>query len=61
MPKQAAVDQFSGLHGMVIPGTRCGSFCILDGLLEQETALRPADSATRYLRTGPLTSGRSAS
>ncbi|MFF5092036.1 Tn3 family transposase [Streptomyces niveus] len=33
-------DQFSGLHGILISGTQRDSFYILDGLLEQETALR---------------------
>ncbi|MFE9298384.1 Tn3 family transposase [Streptomyces niveus] len=33
-------DQFSGLHGILIPGTQRDSFYILDGLLERETALR---------------------
>jgi TnpA family transposase len=36
-------DQFSGLHGILIPGTQRDSFYILDGLLEQETALRPVE------------------
>ena len=36
-------DQYSGLHGILIPGTRATSFYILDGLLEQETALRPVE------------------
>ncbi|QCX82650.1 Tn3 transposase DDE domain protein (plasmid) [Streptomyces sp. YIM 121038] len=36
-------DQFSGLHGILIPGTQRDSFFILDGLLEQETALRPVE------------------
>ncbi|OIJ99290.1 hypothetical protein BIV25_09690 [Streptomyces sp. MUSC 14] len=36
-------DQFSGLHGILIPGTQRDSFYILDGLLEQETPLRPVE------------------
>lgn len=36
-------DQFSGLHGILIPGTQRDSFYILDGLLEQEIALRPVE------------------
>ena len=42
-------DQFTGFHGLVIPGTIRDSLYILDGLLEQQTSLRPrevmADSA----------------
>ncbi len=36
-------DQFSGLHGILIPGTQRDSFYILDGLLEHETPLRPVE------------------
>ncbi|WP_268812585.1 transposase [Embleya scabrispora] len=36
-------DQFSGLHGILIPGTQRDSFHILDGLMEQETSLRPTE------------------
>lgn len=43
-------DQFSGLHGILIPGTRRDSFYILDGLLEQETALRPVETTSEALR-----------
>ncbi len=34
-------DQFTGFHGIVIPGTLRDSLYILDGLLEQQTSLRP--------------------
>ena len=34
-------DQFTGFHGIVIPGTLRDSLFILEGLLEQETGLRP--------------------
>jgi len=36
-------DQFSGFHGIVIPGTLRDSMYILDGLLEQQTSLRPLE------------------
>jgi TnpA family transposase len=36
-------DQFSGFHAIVIPGTLRDSLYILDGLLEQETSLRPTE------------------
>jgi TnpA family transposase len=34
-------DQFTGFHAIVIPGTLRDSLYILDGLLEQQTSLRP--------------------
>jgi hypothetical protein len=34
-------DQFTGFHGIVIPGTRRDSLLILEGLLEHQTSLRP--------------------
>jgi TnpA family transposase len=36
-------DQFTGFHGIVIPGTLRDSLFILDGLLEQQTSLRPVE------------------
>jgi TnpA family transposase len=36
-------DQFTGFHGIVIPGTLRDSLYILDGLLEQQTSLRPVE------------------
>jgi len=36
-------DQFTGFHGIVIPGTLRDSLFILDGLLEQQTSLRPIE------------------
>jgi TnpA family transposase len=35
-------DQFTGFHGIVIPGTLRDSLFILDGLLEHQTSLQPA-------------------
>ena len=34
-------DQFTGFHGIVIPGTLRDSLFILEGLLEQQTSLQP--------------------
>jgi TnpA family transposase len=34
-------DQFTGFHGIVVPGTLRDSLFILEGLLEQQTGLRP--------------------
>ncbi len=36
-------DQFTGFHGIVIPGTLRDSLFILEGLLEQQTSLRPLE------------------
>ncbi len=36
-------DQFTGFHGIVIPGTLRDSLFILDGLLEQQTQLQPTE------------------
>jgi TnpA family transposase len=38
-----ASDQFSGFHGIVVPGTLRDSLFILEGLLEQQTSLRPTE------------------
>lgn len=39
-------DQFTGFHGIVIPGTLRDSMFVLDGLLEQQTTLRPMELMT---------------
>ena len=36
-------DQYSGFHGIVVPGTLRDSMFILDGLLEQQTSLAPTE------------------
>lgn len=36
-------DQFTGFHGIVIPGTLRDSMYILEGLLEQQTSLEPLE------------------
>jgi TnpA family transposase len=36
-------DQFTGFHAIIIPGTLRDSMFILDGLLEQQTSLRPVE------------------
>jgi TnpA family transposase len=36
-------NQFTGFHGIVIPGTPRDWYYILEGLLEQETSLRPVE------------------
>lgn len=39
-------DQFSGFHGIVIPGTMRDSIFVLEGLLEQQTSLTPTEIMT---------------
>lgn len=39
-------DQFTGFHGIVIPGTLRDSLFLLDGLLEQQTSLHPTEVIT---------------
>lgn len=39
-------DQFTGFHGIVIPGTLRDSMFVLDGLLEQQTNLNPTELMT---------------
>lgn len=36
-------DQYSGFHGIIIPGTLRDSIFILEGLLEQQTGLKPTE------------------
>ncbi|WP_257296117.1 Tn3 family transposase [Endozoicomonas sp. YOMI1] len=39
-------DQYSGFHGIVIPGTLRDSMFVLEGLLEQQTGLKPMEIMT---------------
>jgi TnpA family transposase len=39
-------NQFSGFHGIVVPGTLHDSPYVLDGLLEHQTSLRPTQMMT---------------
>nr|WP_258317187.1 Tn3 family transposase [Yersinia enterocolitica] len=39
-------DQYSGFHGIVIPGTLRGSIFVLGGLLGQEAGLNPTEIMT---------------
>ena len=36
-------DQYSGFHGIVVPGTLRDSIFVLEGLLEQQTGLNPVE------------------
>jgi hypothetical protein len=47
-------DQFTGIHGIVVPGTIRDSLLILEGLLEQQTSFRPREvmSDIRVQRPG---------
>jgi TnpA family transposase len=50
-------DQFTGFHAIVIPGTLRDSMFILDGLLEQQTRLRPLEIMTDTAGTSDLVFG----
>lgn len=50
-------DQFSGFHGVVIPGTLRDSIFVLEGLLEQQTSLRPTEIMTDTTGTSDLVFG----
>lgn len=39
-------DQFSGFHGIVVPGTLRDSIFVLEGLLERQTGLNPKEIMT---------------
>ncbi|OCA52459.1 Tn3 transposase DDE domain protein [Photorhabdus namnaonensis] len=39
-------DQYSGFHGIVVPGTLRDSIFVLEGLLEQQTGLNPREIMT---------------
>jgi TnpA family transposase len=39
-------DQFSGFHGIVVPGTLRDSIFVLEGMLEQQTGLNPVEIMT---------------
>lgn len=39
-------DQFTGFHGLVVPGTLRDSLVVLVGLLEQQTSLQPKELMT---------------
>jgi TnpA family transposase len=39
-------DQFTGFHGIAVPGTVRDSLYVLDGLLEQQTCLQPIEIMT---------------
>lgn len=39
-------NQYSGFHGIVVPGTLRDSIYVLEGLLEQQTGLRPKEIMT---------------
>jgi len=50
-------DQFSGFHGIVIPGTLRDSMFVLEGLLEQETGLNPTEIMTDTTGTSDMVFG----
>ncbi len=52
-------DQYSGFHGIVIPGTLRDSIFVLEGLLEQETGLNPTEIMTDTAGASELVFGLS--
>lgn len=50
-------DQFSGFHGIVIPGTLRDSIFVLEGLLEQQTGLNPTEIMTDTTGTSDIVFG----
>jgi len=50
-------DQFSGFHGIVIPGTLRDSIFVLEGLLEQQTGLNPIEIMTDTTGTSDMIFG----
>ena len=50
-------DQFSGFHGIVIPGALRDSIFVLEGLLEQQTGLRPTEIMTDTTGTSDMVFG----
>ncbi len=50
-------DQYSGFHGIVIPGTLRDSIFVLEGLLEQQTGLTPMEIMTDSSGTSDMVFG----
>ena len=50
-------DQFTGFHGVVVPGTLRDSLAVLVGLLEQQTSLRPRELMTDTSRYSDVVFG----
>lgn len=50
-------DQYSGFHGIVIPGTLRDSIFVLEGVLEQQTGLNPTEIMTDTAGTSDVVFG----
>jgi TnpA family transposase len=50
-------DQYSGFHGIVVPGTLRDSIFVLEGLLEQQTGLNPVETMTDTAGTSDIIFG----
>lgn len=50
-------DQYSGFHGIVVPGTLRDSIFVLEGLLEQQTGLKPIEIMTDTSGTSDMIFG----
>lgn len=50
-------DQYSGFHGIVVPGTLRDSIFVLEGLLEQQKGLNPVEIMTDTAGTSDIIFG----
>lgn len=50
-------DQYSGFHGIVVPGTLRDSIFVLEGLLEQQTGLNSVEIMTDAAGTSDIIFG----
>lgn len=50
-------DQYSGFHGIVVPGTLRDSIFVLEGLLKQQTGLNPVEIMTDTAGTSDIIFG----
>jgi len=50
-------DQYSGFHGIVVPGTLRDSIFLLEGILEQQTSLNPSEIMTDTTGTSYMVFG----
>ncbi|WP_237765744.1 Tn3 family transposase, partial [Enterobacter hormaechei] len=58
-PSGPLSDQYSGFHGIVVPGTLRDSIFVLEGLLEQQTGLNPVEIMTDTAGTSDIISAGS--
>jgi len=56
-PIKSTLGPTEGFHGIVIPGTLRDSIFVLEGLLEQQTSLKPTEIMTDTTGTSDLVFG----